>query len=75
MPKRFIDDHAEKVVHKTEIKTKTIDVWVYREDIGGNANLCAYKIKPNKENILKAKLVIEMPDKKIEIRQQDYNDY
>jgi len=51
------------------MKTKTIEVWVWKSDINNKHSISIYpKADRSWENeLFKAKLIIEIPEKKIEI--------
>ena len=55
------------------MKTKTIDVWIrYPNDLGGKDDLQSISSYP-KVGFTKAKLVIELPEKKITITESEFD--
>lgn len=59
------------------MKTKEIDVVIYKED-GGDYDLTSYigrsKLNEYGVNSFKAKLIIELPEKKIEITESQFDE-
>ena len=49
------------------MKTKEIEVWMHEKFINGDEWFPVYPLRTDMDGFIKAKLVIEVPEKKIEI--------
>ena len=57
------------------MKTKEIDVWVLKECVRHTYNSGSWNTKESLDFNVKAKLIIEIPEKKIEITESDFDEW
>jgi len=56
------------------MKTKEIDVWVLKECVRHTYNSGSWNTKESLDFNVKAKLIIEIPEKKIEITESEFDE-
>lgn len=55
------------------MKTKEFDVWVDKDDFGYGIDYGMWKLKKTVNCTLKAKLIVQIPEKKIEITESEFD--